>query len=679
MPATVIAVGDQFEIPYTPAGPDDKPEILALEDGTFIVTWGSLGSVSILHLDADGTPIGEPIEFGADSPALVSIAESGESGFTVAWNNFGSIEYLSFDSIADFHDGTPSGGASLPGPGFAPSVLETSDGTLVVSFMTPATPSAVYFSIDGVVHEVSDRPFAPSRVQWLTETEDGFLVSWLEGGLPGMLRARAFAHDGTPMGPSYPLASVPVLFPVLDTLQDGTIVATWYEPFDGGVQATIFAPDGAVIVPEFEVAGGGTQPNITVLADGSFVIVWNGGSDELQGQRFNADGTLDGERFSINTNTNGDQLHPFVEALPGGGFVISWMSERFGGVFEIHARTFDVAIEGDEGNDTLQGDDNDNIFYDGNIGTNHIYAEGGDDQVYLSGNNVTNHVYGGDGNDLIDAAYGEDFIYAGAGDDLVIARAGDDEIYGEDGNDDLRGGGGEDLIYGGVGNDRILGQGGNDRIYGDEGDDFIQGHSGDDVIDGGLGQDRIYGGDGDDTIYAGSTGPSAPFENDRVYGGAGNDTISAGNGDDYVNGNAGNDSLHGFEGSDILHGQDGVDRLYGGDGNDRLYGGSDNDWIMGGDGDDRLHGGGGADTFLFHEGAGVDRIFDFEDDTDSILLRDIEEITTEMTVQDVLDTWGRIENGNAYLDFGDGQVIRIDNVDDLQILVDDIVLDPLVI
>lgn len=158
--------------------------------------------------------------------------------------------------------------------------------------------------------------------------------------------------------------------------------------------------------------------------------------------------------------------------------------------------------------------------------------------------------------------------------------------------------------------------------------------------------------------------------------------------DNALTGNAGSNTLHGVDGDDVLRGGQGrdvqweslapeaatghADTLYGGDGDDRLHGQSGRDLLDGGSGDDRLTGGSGRDTFVFD--AGSDVILDFTDNVDAVhLVGAALGLGVDATVQDVLDT-GTITDGNAVFDFGAGNVLRINDVDDLTVLSNDLTI-----
>ncbi len=136
-------------------------------------------------------------------------------------------------------------------------------------------------------------------------------------------------------------------------------------------------------------------------------------------------------------------------------------------------RIFGSDQEGGDGNDTLNGDDGDNI----------IYGRGGDDVLT-----------GGDGHDYLRGFEGDDRIEGG--DDI-------DVIGGEDGNDTLSGGAGNDYIVGNDGDDILHGDGGNDLLESGNGNDNLSGGAGADTLRPGIGDDTMAGGNGADVFVIG--------------------------------------------------------------------------------------------------------------------------------------------------------------------------------
>ena len=293
----------------------------------------------------------------------------------------------------------------------------------------------------------------------------------------------------------------------------------------------------------------------------------------------------------------------------------------------------DDTVEGGEGNDTLTGDLGNDLL-DGGTGDDDLCGGDGDDTLQ-----------GGDGADTLVGEWGDDLLDGGAGDDDLNAGRGDDTIHGGAGHDSIYGAGGADLLLGEDGDDLIYGQGENDTVDGGAGHDTLNGDLGDDVLSGGAGDDFIFGGDGNDVL-------DGQDNNDRLYGDGGSDTLAGGGGADW---------LDGGDGDDRLDGGAGADTVLGGAGDDELVAGGANDWLNGGAGEDTLTGGDGRDTFVFLSGDGVDHYTHFGTATDRILI-DPDWIIPGARFCDYVKAYIRLTDDGAIIDFGNGDVIVIDDL-----------------
>jgi Ca2+-binding RTX toxin-like protein len=142
---------------------------------------------------------------------------------------------------------------------------------------------------------------------------------------------------------------------------------------------------------------------------------------------------------------------------------------------------------------------------------------------------------------------------------------------------------------------QLIGDSGNNTITGSLFQNYLRGMDGDDSISGGSGFDDINGNQGNDT----------------AHGNGGDDWVVGGKGDDLLYGDAGNDQVLGNLGNDTLDGGIGDDTIRGGQGDDVIFGGPGNDFLSGDRGNDTLTGGPGADIFHSSQGAGIDRVLDF--------------------------------------------------------------------
>src|SRR5262245_47397664 len=348
-------------------------------------------------------------------------------------------------------------------------------------------------------------------------------------------------------------------------------------------------------------------------------ITFDGGMDDLF---FGGEDGNDSISYAGGSATGGDADGDFVPnfVLNGGDGDDTLVGSDVEG---------EVAIDGQEGNDLLQGGGGfDNIFDTGSLDTD----TDGDGNFTCADDDERDVLDGGEDGDTLDGAgTGRDILRGGNGDDSEFGNGCNDvldEGNGPNGADTLDGdagepggpfecGGTDDVVdYSQRNSDLDVSLGdGNDNdgeVGANEQDDV---NSGIETVLGGSGDDTIEDFDGDDTFFAGGSGNDTLLGDngdDCVQGGAGDDTLDGDNGLDMVDyidapngvtvdllaGTAtghGNDTLTLFEGingsnfDDTLSGNDEENRIVGNDGNDTIDGRDDDDEAFGGDGNDTIN------------------------------------------------------------------------------------------
>ncbi|MBB5723639.1 Ca2+-binding RTX toxin-like protein [Loktanella ponticola] len=287
-----------------------------------------------------------------------------------------------------------------------------------------------------------------------------------------------------------------------------------------------------------------------------------------------------------------------------------------------------------------------------------VYTDSDNDDFYSIGEGVSGLTFSADGNSDVSAAAGGYGVAVAAASDVGVTISLGSAILATldvdltDGNAKL------DLVTDNGGTQSLalsanatLLTGIADAILLGAGDLNLTGNDDDNVLTGNSGDNILYGGNGDDTL-SGAEGA------DRLYGGAGDDLLKGGTGRDVSWDQLEFDSAAAAANADILTG---------GTGDDRLQGQSGNDVLDGGAGDDRLTGGGGRDTFIFN--AGNDVILDFTDRVDNIQL---DGAALGIATVDEAMAMAQIVDGNAVFDFGVDDTLRINDVDDLSILFNDL-------
>ncbi|KUR70840.1 hypothetical protein AQZ52_13515 [Novosphingobium fuchskuhlense] len=399
---------------------------------------------------------------------------------------------------------------------------------------------------------------------------------------------------------------------------------TLFQATVGGVTTTTTLPGegggsfGTVLssIEAIRMTGGGAGNDRISGGIGADLLKGGAGNDNLSGR--SGDDTLIGGagRDRVYGDAGNDFLDITDLATPGG-------SASLGG---------DQAFGGD-GNDTIIATNSANRI-EGGLGDDDIsVGDGGNYGAFVT------LINGDGGNDHIQGSNEAEIIFGGPDDETAPAnlRSGIDLAQLDD--DYIRGGGGDDTIRGGIGNDVIYGDAGADKLYGGRGDDTINADWLDRVF-GGLGDDLVIiaptltppasplvvtGGAGTDTVRFAYTGRSGPLSftlagtgtttvapdlklvtvevldialsdgNDFVTAGAGNDTIRGGLGSDTILGGGGNDVLYGLgvalrPGTGASGAAAPLDSLVGNAGNDRLVF----------DNAGRADGGAGTDTLEIH-------------------------------------------------------------------------------
>lgn len=239
------------------------------------------------------------------------------------------------------------------------------------------------------------------------------------------------------------------------------------------------------------------------------------------------------------------------------------------------------AIEGDLGNDTLDGGANtasgDTVSYSlATAGVTVNLANTGQQNTVAAGLDTISNFENLTGSD-----YG-DYLTGDAGANIITGGLGNDLLTASGGGDTLSGGAGTDTVsYFGSGavtvtiNSSATHDGftdiltGMENLIGSSFADIITGDSGDNFIDGGLGNDTVIGGAGIDTISYANAGAAVNVDLSgagvNVSGAYGSDTLTL---MENIIGSIANDSLTGDGNANIIEGGAGNDVLAGGAGID---------------------------------------------------------------------------------------------------------------
>jgi hypothetical protein len=226
---------------------------------------------------------------------------------------------------------------------------EQAGSELVYTLAEESNPLASLVTLTGTTLDLSTRPmgFGDSQITLRATDSEGLFVetsfkmsvkrksaSVLAPAGPSVIGNQTIEGTQTPGGIAY--------------LADGSFVMVWDGPGTGGVTgvwARRFDSQGAALTDEFAISStGGTGSRISASAEGGFLVTWETG--EVYGQLYDASASKVGLTFQVNSYTTSTQNHNSATYLADGSFVVTWTSVgQSGGSTGVYARHFDAQGE----------------------------------------------------------------------------------------------------------------------------------------------------------------------------------------------------------------------------------------------------------------------------------------------------------------------------------------------
>jgi hypothetical protein len=140
--------------------------------------------------------------------------------------------------------------------------------------------------------------------------------------------------------------------PAVAGLEGGGFVVVWQglQTGNNDIYAQIYNTTGRPVSSELrcntEVMGSQSNPAVTKLEGGGFVVVWDGdqtGNNDIYAQIYNATGEPNIPELRCNINTSGSQYNPAVAGLKGGGFVVVWEGNQAGST-DIYRQIYNAVV-----------------------------------------------------------------------------------------------------------------------------------------------------------------------------------------------------------------------------------------------------------------------------------------------------------------------------------------------
>ncbi|MEM7238117.1 MAG: matrixin family metalloprotease [Pseudomonadota bacterium] len=469
----------------------------------------------------------------------------------------------------------------------------------------------------------------------------------------------------------------------------------------------------------------GSRQSDVLIGDQSNNLIAGGLGNDAHFGRDGNDLFIDGGGIDLYNGGSGTDLVSFAGSARGVGVRLDGKAS-FGGAAGDRFTAIE-SVTGSRFKDTFAGNASANLF-NGLGGPDNFFGGAGSDTVVfntlsvgvgarldgfasfggaagatfnsienVTGTRLNDVLVGNAGNNLLDGFEGVDTFFGGAGTDTAsyvsalrgvgvrldgLASFGNasgdrlvsiENVTGSRFNDVLVGNAGKNVLDGFVGDDTFFGNGGSDTVsyaraaaavgarldgganFGDAGgdrlvsienlvgsrfNDVLVGNGAGNLLDGFVGDDTFFGGAGFDTVsyVRAAKAVGARLDGLASFGDAAGDRLIS------------IENLIGSRFNDVLVGNAGINRLEGGAGNDTYFGG------------------GGADQFVYSLGGGADRVADFADDVDTLVLSGLGFGSVASALAAARET-----AGDVVFDLASGGSFTVDNITKAD-LTDDILL-----
>jgi Ca2+-binding RTX toxin-like protein len=455
-------------------GDQTHPEMAALKDGSFVMTWVVDNGIVGQHYKADGSKTG--LEFmiskSASGQNMQKVVALEDGGFVVVWNvangNMSDEKYIlaqrfdnSFSKIGDsffVSQKTANVGNSLNSDNIALTALK--NGGFLVEWSDYLASGYPYRNgikvkiYDGNINSKSQNDeFILSQDRFRFGTPQSSTSITLENGnvvINYNNLVQIYDDKGKPIGDSFSMNTFSggIGMPTMASLKDGGFITAWYQNNQDGDKTGIFAQrfdsKGNTVGTEFQVntytKDNQDTPKVVALPDGGFLITWQSWAQEsdpqakgqkgygIFAQRYSSDNLPVGSEFQINTTTNDNQDTPNIIALANGSVIAAWQSDNQNGAkdYDIYAQKLSVS---DNSSTTTDINNNSNAV------TTSTSFNGTIQNDTLQGDNDNNTLLGLAGNDSLNGGRGNDILKGGAGNDTLIGGLDADVLIGGSGAD----------------------------------------------------------------------------------------------------------------------------------------------------------------------------------------------------------------------------------------------------
>lgn len=545
-------------------GNQSELTITALAEGGYVVTWQAYTQSNSYDIfaqryDSNGSALGaearinSTIAGGQYSPSVAALPDG---GYVVAWHSHNSDDYISqvvtqrYDAAGKAAGGETPIDSNMNYSQNAAAISALSDGSYVLTWESNATIFTQHYDLDGGAlggaTQVSHIPGNHYQPMIAALNNGGYVITWQSSTANGGNNLFSQRYDAS----------------------------------------------GIALGGEIQIATAGSpETSIMALSDGGYVLAWladingsegpeHGASASIYVQRFDANGLALGEGKLVADKSSGWNTQPSLTELEDGGYLLAWDTYREEGNSSTQLQRFDAngnpiaQLSGDMLDNSLTWTGNSAVILEGNAGNDSLTGGSADD--YLTGDAGNDSLQGGAGNDQLNGGDGADTLNGNGGADRLNGGAGADRYYVDNAADqvletDASSTGGTDTVYSylaayslgaNVENLRLMSNGSatgtgnalNNLIYAGKGNNLLDGAQGLDTLSYAYASSAVTASLATDAAQStGGSGTDTLRNFENLTGSNYNDILTGNSAVNTLNGGAGADTLQGGDGSDTYH------------------------------------------------------------------------------------------------------------------------------
>lgn len=365
--AQFTQVGAEFQVNTSTYGDQSMPAITINDNGNFIVAWetytqnATTDGIYSQRYNSAGQKQGTEFKvstYTTNDQTEASIAMDNDGDFVITWNSYGQdgskggIYAQRYDAAGIKQGNEFRVNTYTTNEQRHPEIAMDSDGDFVIAwesvyqdgsnagifaqrYNAAGIAQGTEFLVNTVTYQLQQEPS-------IAMDDDGnFIIAWQSSPYATRICAQRYNAAGQAQGNEFDVSTYTATEQMYATIamdNEGDFVIAWQRediqgnPNDIDIYARRYNSEGLAQGTEFQVNTFTThwqmQSTISMDNDGDFAIFWTsyGQNRDIYGQRYNADGLVQGAEFKVNTYTFSLQALPSVAMDYNGNFVVSWYS-----------------------------------------------------------------------------------------------------------------------------------------------------------------------------------------------------------------------------------------------------------------------------------------------------------------------------------------------------------------